>query len=39
MEDHTYIGELLAGIVYLTAGVRLLRLGQRATPVAKAVES
>jgi len=29
MEDHAYIGELLAGIVYLIAGVRLLRLGQR----------
>jgi hypothetical protein len=29
MEDNAYIGELLAGIVYLIAGVRLLRLGQR----------
>ncbi len=29
MEDNAYIGELLAGIVYLTVGVRLLRLGQR----------
>jgi hypothetical protein len=29
MEDHAYIGELLAGIVYLIVGVRLLRLGQR----------
>ena len=29
MEDHAYIGELLAGIVYLIAGVRLLRLGER----------
>ena len=29
MEDHAYIGELLAGIVYLIAGVRLLRLGKR----------
>jgi hypothetical protein len=29
MEDHAYIGELIAGIVYLIAGVRLLRLGQR----------
>jgi len=29
MEDHAYIGELLAGIVYLIAGVRLLRLGRR----------
>lgn len=29
MEDHAYIGELLAGIVYLIAGFRLLRLGQR----------
>jgi hypothetical protein len=29
MEDHAYIGELLAAIVYLTAGVRLLRLSQR----------
>ncbi len=29
MEDQAYIGELLAGIVYLTVGVRLLRLGWR----------
>ncbi len=29
MEDHAYIGELLAGVVYLTVAVRLLRLGQR----------
>ncbi len=29
MEDHAYIGELLAGIVYLIAGVRLFWLGQR----------
>ena len=29
MEDHAYIGELLAGIVYLIVGSRLLRLGQR----------
>ncbi len=29
MEDHAYIGELLAGIVYLIVAVRLLRLGQR----------
>jgi len=29
MEDHAYVGELLAGIVYLIAGARLLRLGQR----------
>ena len=29
MEDHAYIGELLAGIVFLIAGDRLLRLGQR----------
>ncbi len=29
MEDHAYIGELLAGIVYLIVGVRLLRLSQR----------
>ncbi len=29
MEDHAYIGELLAGIVYLIAGIRLLRLSQR----------
>ena len=33
MEDHAYIGELLAGIVYLIAGVRLLRLGQRTREV------
>jgi hypothetical protein len=29
MEDHAYIGELFAGIVYLIVGFRLLRLGQR----------
>ena len=29
MEDHAYIGELLAGIVYLSVSVRLLRLAQR----------
>ncbi len=29
MEGHAYIGELLAGVVYLIAGVRLFRLGQR----------
>jgi len=29
MEDQAYIGELLTGIVYLIAGVRLLRLGER----------
>jgi len=29
MEDHAYIGELLAGVVYLVASVRLLRLGRR----------
>jgi hypothetical protein len=29
MEDNAYIGELLAGIVYLIAGARLLRLGRR----------
>ncbi len=29
MEEHAYIGELLAGIVYLIAGIRLLRLSQR----------
>jgi hypothetical protein len=29
MEDHAYIGELLAGMVYLIVAVRLLRLGQR----------
>jgi hypothetical protein len=29
MIDQAYIGEFLAGIVYLTVGVRLLRLGQR----------
>jgi hypothetical protein len=29
MEDHAYIGELLAAVVYLIAGVRLLRLAQR----------
>jgi hypothetical protein len=29
MEGHAYIGELLGGIVYLIAGVRLLRMGQR----------
>ena len=29
MEGHAYIGELIAGIVYLIAGARLLRLGQR----------
>ncbi len=29
MEESAYIGEMLAGIVYLIVGVRLLRLGQR----------
>jgi hypothetical protein len=29
MEESAYIGELLAGIVYLIVGIRLLRLGQR----------
>ena len=29
MEERAYIGELLGGFVYLIAGVRLLRLGQR----------
>jgi hypothetical protein len=29
MEGHAYLGELLGGIVYLIAGFRLLRLGQR----------
>jgi hypothetical protein len=29
MEDHAYIGELLAAVVYLIAGARLLRLAQR----------
>jgi len=29
LEDHAYIGELLSGIVYLIAGIRLLRLSQR----------
>jgi hypothetical protein len=29
MEGHAYIGELLAGIVYLGVGLQLLRLGQR----------
>jgi len=29
MGDQAYIGELIAGIVYLTVGVRLLRLSQR----------
>ncbi len=29
MEGHAYIGELLAGIVYLSVSVRLLRLAQR----------
>jgi hypothetical protein len=29
MEDHAYLGELLSGIVYLIAGLRLLRLGRR----------
>ena len=33
MADHAYIGELLAGIVYLIVGVRLLRLGQRTREV------
>ena len=33
MEDHAYIGELLAGIVYLIVGVRLFRLGQRTREV------
>ncbi len=33
MEDHAYIGELLAGIVYLIVGSRLLRLGQRTREV------
>ena len=29
MEDHAYLGELVAAIAYLTAGVRLLRLSLR----------
>jgi len=29
LEDHAYIGELLSGIVYLIAGIRLLRLSLR----------
>jgi len=29
MEGHAYLGELLAGTVYLIAGIRLLRLSQR----------
>lgn len=29
MEGHAYIGELIGGIVYLIAGVRLLQLGRR----------
>jgi len=29
MEDQAYIGELLAGIIYLIVGARLLRLGER----------
>jgi len=29
MENHAYIGDVLATVVYLIAGVRLLRLGQR----------
>ena len=29
MANHAYIGEVLATVVYLIAGVRLLRLGQR----------
>ncbi len=29
MEGHAYIGELLAGVVYFTVAVRLLRLGRR----------
>jgi hypothetical protein len=29
MEGHAYIGELLAGVVYLIAGIRLLRLSRR----------
>jgi hypothetical protein len=33
MEGHAYIGELLAGIVYLIAGIRLLRLSQRTEEV------
>ncbi len=33
MDDHAYIGELLAGIVYLIVGVRLLRLAQRTREV------
>ncbi len=33
MADHAYIGELLAGIVYLIVGVRLFRLGQRTREV------
>ena len=33
MEDHAYIGELLAGFVYLIVGIRLLRLGQRTREV------
>jgi hypothetical protein len=33
LESHAYIGELLAGIVYLIVGVRLLRLGRRSGEV------
>ncbi len=33
MEGHAYIGELLAGVVYLIAGIRLLRLSQRTEEV------
>ena len=29
MEDHAYIGELIAGIAYLTVGIRMFRLSQR----------
>jgi hypothetical protein len=29
MEDQPFVGELVAGIAYLTAGVRMLRLSQR----------
>jgi hypothetical protein len=33
MEDQAYIGELIAGITYLIAGVRLFRLGSRSGEV------
>ena len=33
MEDHAYIGELAASIIYLLAGVRLILLGIRTTEV------